>query len=109
VRLDLSDNQLTALPGFFGSAFPHLAVLELRNNLLAAGDLPKDVSGLARSLKSLNLSGNRLEVIPPQLFELTGQTVFEYFKFLTVTFLRGRLGSKTKDGPFEGLENLCEL
>jgi len=75
VTLDLSDNQITFLPEFLGTEFPNLSVLELRNNLITTADIPKDLSSWKRNLKSLNLSGNRINVIPPQLFELTGKFI----------------------------------
>jgi Leucine-rich repeat (LRR) protein len=40
--------------------------------MLTDTDFPKNLSGLARSLKFLNLSGNNLTSIPPPLLQLTG-------------------------------------
>ena len=71
-ELDLSNNGLTFLPESLGTQLPSLTHLAVRNNLITESEFPKDVSGLARSLKYLNLSGNRFSAIPPQLLQLTG-------------------------------------
>ena len=71
-ELDLSNNGLTFLPESFGTELPGLTHLAVRNNLITESEFPKDLSGLARTLKYLNLSGNRFASIPPQLLQLTG-------------------------------------
>jgi len=71
-ELDLSNNVLSFLPDSLGTQLTGLTHLTLRNNLLSDSEFPKDVSGLARTLKYLNLSGNRFNAFPPQLLQLTG-------------------------------------
>jgi Leucine-rich repeat (LRR) protein len=71
-ELDLSNNVLCSIPDALGSELTNLTHLVLRNNMLTDTDFPKNLSGLARSLKFLNLSGNNLTSIPPPLLQLTG-------------------------------------
>ncbi len=71
-ELDLSNNVLCSIPDALGSELTNLTHLVLRNNVLTDTDFPKDMSGLAKSLKYLNLSGNNLTSIPPPLLQLTG-------------------------------------
>lgn len=68
--LDLSNNLISQV----GDSIIHLTGLNkliLRNNELTEDGLPKDMIAL-RSLRTLNLSGNRLACVPPQLLDLTG-------------------------------------
>ncbi len=51
----------------------NLTHLQLNNNLITETDFPKDTSRLAKTLKYLDLSGNRLTSIPPQVYEFTGK------------------------------------
>jgi Leucine-rich repeat (LRR) protein len=60
------------IPDALGTELTHLTHLVLRNNMLTDTDFPKTFSGLAGSLKYLNLSGNNLTSIPPPILELTG-------------------------------------
>jgi len=68
-NLDLSNNQMSKVSGAIAtlSALTHLY---LRNNQLDENGLPKDMIGM-KSLRTLNLSGNRLTCVPPQLFDLS--------------------------------------
>jgi leucine-rich repeat protein SHOC2 len=70
--LDLSNNRLTFLPESLGTQLTNLTHLIIRNNLISDSEFPKDLSGLARTLKHLNISGNRFAAFPPQLLQLTG-------------------------------------
>ncbi len=74
-ELDLSNNVLCSIPDALGSELTNLTHLVLRNNVLTDTDFPKDMSGLAKSLKYLNLSGNNLTSIPPPLLQLTGNYI----------------------------------
>lgn len=67
-RLDLSNNHLDHLPAGI-SSLTQLSHLYLRNNRLSDGGFPKDLHGL-RSLRTLNLSGNNLQLFPPQILHL---------------------------------------
>ena len=71
-ELDLSNNGLTFIPESLGTQLTSLTHLAVRNNLITDAEFPKDLSGLARTLKYLNLSGNRFSTFPPQLLQLTG-------------------------------------
>ena len=42
----------------------------LSNNLITEADMPKTMSGLS-NLRTLNLSGNQLEAIPPEVLDIT--------------------------------------
>ena len=75
-ELDLSNNVLCSIPEALGSELTNLTHLVLRNNMLTDTDFPKNMSGLANSLKYLNLSGNNLTCIPPPLLQLTGKRPF---------------------------------
>ncbi|KAJ8683374.1 hypothetical protein QAD02_019166 [Eretmocerus hayati] len=69
--LDLSDNDLSALPDNGLAGLRNLAVLRLQDNSIAAvGD--HALGGLAQ-LRHLNLSSNRLVALPPELFVKTTQ------------------------------------
>uniref|UniRef100_A0A6I8PIG0 Leucine rich repeat containing 58 n=1 Tax=Ornithorhynchus anatinus TaxID=9258 RepID=A0A6I8PIG0_ORNAN len=96
-RLLLPHNGLPALPPGLAARFPHLLLLDLSGNALSAlgpellglrclrtllaknnrlggpGALPKGLARapLARSLRVLNLSGNRFRRLPPALLGLT--------------------------------------
>ena len=80
-ELDLSNNVLCAIPDALGSEMTNLTHLVLRNNMLTDADFPKDFSGLSRSLKYLNLSGNNLTSIPPAILQLTGTLTIFFFKY----------------------------
>jgi len=68
IRLDLSNNSLTQITHTVGtlSALTHLI---LKNNQLTEEGLPKDMIEM-RSLRTLNLAGNRLTCVPPQLLDI---------------------------------------
>ncbi|XP_031825889.2 toll-like receptor Tollo [Nomia melanderi] len=67
--LDLSSNDLTALPDRTLSNLRSLTVLKLQENVIAAvGD--HALAGLT-ALRSLNVSSNRLVALPPELFSKT--------------------------------------
>ena len=63
--LDLSNNLIRTLPESLGYMF-NLERLFLRNNMIGDYDFPKSLATLTK-LKDLNLSGNRLQAIPPQV------------------------------------------
>ena len=66
--LDLSNNLVRRLPE--GLAFmTGLTQLFLRNNLIGDNDFPKSLESL-RSLRDLNLSGNRLTTIPRAVLQI---------------------------------------
>jgi Leucine-rich repeat (LRR) protein len=67
-RLDISNNSLTKVSHNIArlSSLTHLI---LKNNQLTEEGLPKDMIEM-KSLRTLNLSGNKLTCIPPQLFDL---------------------------------------
>jgi len=69
VNLDLSNNNITKVSESLAT-LSSLTHLQLRNNQLDENGLPKDMIGM-RSLRTLNLSGNRLTCVPQQLFDLT--------------------------------------
>ncbi|KAJ3657814.1 hypothetical protein Zmor_009593 [Zophobas morio] len=64
--LDISNNGLKVLPDVFGNW--NLTTLIAKNNCLTNESLPKCFSVCA-SLRELNLSGNRFEFFPEQLFD----------------------------------------
>ncbi|XP_066586541.1 toll-like receptor Tollo [Prorops nasuta] len=67
--LDLSSNDLSALPDRTFAGLGSLGVLKLQENTIAAvGD--HALAGLT-SLRSLNMSSNRLVALPPELFART--------------------------------------
>lgn len=68
-RLDFSNNSITLVCDAITS-LPSLTHLILRNNLITDNDLPKDMIGM-KSLRTLNLSGNRLSCLPPQLLDIS--------------------------------------
>jgi len=67
-RLDLSNNSITTVCDAMTS-LKSLTHLYLRNNMIKNEDLPKDMRGL-RNLRTLNLSGNRLDSLPPQILDI---------------------------------------
>jgi len=67
-RLDLSNNSISLVCDAV-TEMTSLTHLYLRNNQITDNDLPKDMIGL-RSLRTLNLSGNRLTCLPPQLLDI---------------------------------------
>ena len=68
--LDLSNNNLTHVNDFL-LQLPELQSLYLKNNNLADDGLPKDLSTLTK-LREINLSGNKLTRVLPQLCEIVG-------------------------------------
>jgi len=68
-RLDLANNRLTSVPDTV-CQLPHLTHLILTNNLLTEDDLPKSMSRM-HHLRTLNLSGNQLEMIPAPVLEIS--------------------------------------
>ena len=70
VALDLSNNNLTHVNDFL-LQLPELQSLYLQNNNLADDGLPKDLCTLTK-LRELNLSGNKLTRVLPQLCEVVG-------------------------------------
>jgi len=68
-RLDFSNNSIKLVCDAITS-LNSLTHLYLRNNIIADNDLPKDMIGM-RSLRTLNLSGNRLTCVPPQLLDIS--------------------------------------
>lgn len=68
--LDLSNNNLTHVNDFL-LQLPMLQSLYLHNNHLTDDGLPKDFPALS-NLRELNLSGNKLSRVPPQLYEMVG-------------------------------------
>jgi hypothetical protein len=76
-RLDLSENQLTALPPEIGQ-LTALQRLDLSENQLTAA-LPPEI-GRLKALQSLNLERNQLTALPPEIGRLTalqGLNLFE--------------------------------
>jgi len=67
-RLDLSNNMLKSVCDAV-TELHGLTHLYLRNNLLTEDTLPKDMRGL-RSIRTLNLSGNRLTCLPQQVLDI---------------------------------------
>ena len=65
--LDLSNNLLRSVPDNLCS-MTSLTQLFLRNNQIGDYDFPKSLAGLTK-LRDLNMSGNRLEAIPPQVIK----------------------------------------
>ncbi|XP_045113613.1 leucine-rich repeat-containing protein 58-like [Portunus trituberculatus] len=70
VSLDLSNNNLTHVNDFL-LQLPDLQALYLQNNNLADDGLPKELHTLTK-LRELNLSGNKLTRVLPQLCEVVG-------------------------------------
>ena len=70
MHLDISNNHLVALPPDLVK-LRHLRVFEARNNLLDDAAFPKDFRSLRASLRVVNLAGNELESLPPQLCQLS--------------------------------------
>eukprot|EP00092_Neocalanus_flemingeri_P025324 GFUD01027459.1.p1 GENE.GFUD01027459.1~~GFUD01027459.1.p1 ORF type:complete len:396 (+),score=86.26 GFUD01027459.1:54-1190(+) len=68
-RLDFSNNHIKLVCDAI-TGLASLTHLYLRNNLITDNDLPKDMIGM-RSLRTLNLSGNRLTCLPPQLLDIS--------------------------------------
>lgn len=67
--LDISDNDLSALPDHALSSLRSLSMLKIQDNVIASvGD--HALAGLA-SLRMLNMSSNRLVALPPELFSKT--------------------------------------
>ena len=85
-ELDLSNNLLNHLPDSIGTHLTGLTHLSLRNNLISEPEFPKDLSGLARSLRYLNISGNRLAVVPPQILQLRGLSSSLFSVFISKVF-----------------------
>ncbi len=71
--LDLSSNQLTALPPEI-SKLTNLTELNLSGNQLTA--LPPEISKLM-NITELRLSGNQLTALPPEISKLTNLTVLD--------------------------------
>jgi len=67
-KLDLSNNRLSSVCDAI-CELSGLTHLYLRNNLLTENTLPKDMIGL-RSIRTLNLSGNRITCLPQQVLDL---------------------------------------
>lgn len=67
-ELDLSNNAICTLPDTLGSMV-NLTRLFLRNNLIGDHGFPKSLAGLTK-LRDLNLSGNRLTLLPHQLYDI---------------------------------------
>ena len=76
--MDLSDNQLTALPAAIGQ-LTALKELVLGSNQLTA--LPTEI-GQLRALRWLDLSGNPLEVPPPEVADKGIRAIRDYFRQL---------------------------
>ncbi|KAK8375808.1 hypothetical protein O3P69_008510 [Scylla paramamosain] len=70
LSLDLSNNNLTHVNDFL-LQLPELQSLYLQNNNLADDGLPKELYTLTK-LRELNLSGNKLTRVLPQLCEVAG-------------------------------------
>jgi len=68
-KLDLSHNRLTSLPDSLTNLV-NMTHMILTDNLLTEDDLPKSMSMMTK-LRTLNMSGNQLEIIPPQILEIT--------------------------------------
>ncbi|XP_058807757.1 toll-like receptor 6 [Phymastichus coffea] len=97
--LDLSGNDLSALPDHGLSALRGLGVLRLQDNAIAAvGD--HALGGLA-SLRSLNVSSNRLVALPPELFAKTRE--------LRELVLSNNSLSVLAPGLLDGLDQLQSL
>lgn len=67
-RLDFSNNSISLVCDAI-TQMASLTHLYLRNNQITDNDLPKDMIGL-KSLRTLNLSGNRLTCLPPQVLDI---------------------------------------
>jgi len=67
--LDVSNNELSAIDDLV-VRLTNLKTLIAKHNRLDNNSLPKDF-GLMQRLEELNLSGNALTTIPPQILELT--------------------------------------
>ena len=81
--------RLTSLPDSLTNLV-NMTHMILTDNLLTEYDLPKSMSMMTK-LRTLNMSGNQLEIIPPQILEITSlrslflganclREVKEYFK-----------------------------
>lgn len=68
-KLDLSNNNLTHINEFL-LQLPNIESLYIKNNNLGNDAFPKDLQSLTK-LRELNLSGNQLTRVPPQLYEMT--------------------------------------
>lgn len=68
--LDLSSNQLTALPDFLVEC--PLTSLIAKNNQLTNDSLPKSLLSKSGMMRELNLSGNHFTHFPEQILELRG-------------------------------------
>ena len=86
-ELDLSNNVLSFIPESIGTELPNLTHLVLRNNLISDSEFPKNVTGLARSLRYLNISGNRFTIVPPQILQLTGTIHISLFICVKVNLI----------------------
>ncbi|XP_051176827.1 toll-like receptor Tollo [Leptopilina boulardi] len=97
--LDLSRNDISALPDNCLNSLRNLTVLKLQNNKIAAvGD--NALSGLI-NLKSLNMSSNNLVALPPDLFSWT--------KDLREIILSNNSLTVLAPGLLENLEQLQSL
>ncbi|XP_012272275.1 toll-like receptor Tollo [Orussus abietinus] len=98
-ELDLSGNDLGALPERALSALDGLTTLRLQDNAIAAiGD--HALAGLG-NLRSLNVSGNRLVALPPELFAKSTE--------LRELVLSNNSLAVLAPGLFEGLGQLRSL
>jgi len=68
-KLDLSHNRLTSIPDSLANMV-NMTHMILTDNLLTENDFPKTMSMMTK-LRTLNLSGNQLEIIPQQILEIT--------------------------------------
>lgn len=66
--LDISSNNLTKIPDVINQC--PLVTLIAKNNKLTNESLPKVLFAKGKSIKEINLSGNRFEYFPEQLIEL---------------------------------------
>jgi len=67
-RLDFSNNSIQLVCDSITN-LTSLTHLILRNNHIADNDLPKDMIAM-KNLRTVNLSGNRLTCVPPQLLDI---------------------------------------